>query len=115
MDHLPLAILCGLLVQSHTDLARTSAVNSAACEGEFLRHAYWNIVHLSDIVDTSTLFAREIISGVVEWAAVQRILAVRYWRLHNHVRIDRGEEGKSRGGPGCGCEHHVEFCIKSVM
>lgn len=84
-------------------------MDSTTDEAEFLRRAHRNVVHRRDVVDAWALLAREITAVVRERAVVYRAGAVRHWGLHNHMGIDCGEEGKSRGGPGCGCEHHFEF------
>jgi hypothetical protein len=84
-------------------LAGATTVNSRALEGDFLGLTSIPLVHLSHIVDTSTLLAGKV--ARLKRGAGKGVFAVWDWVLDGHVRGGTGGEGHEEG---CG-EKHVDI------
>lgn len=102
LDNLPLRALRWLGVGGDRELARSTSVNSRACEGNGLGLAGVPLVHLSDVVNTGALLAW-VVAGS-ERRAVQSSLSVWNGVVHDHVRGGTGSECQDEVGLG----KHVE-------
>lgn len=107
MKDLELGALRDRLIHGQGQLAGAAAVNSRAGEGERLRLASFNGVHLDDLANATIHFAR-----VVSARGIQgRVggVAVRDRALHNHVCI--GHSRASRQGQNDGAKRR-HGCFK---
>ena len=102
VNDLPLTVLGGLFVESDRKLTRATSMCCATLERQRLWNANWNLVHCADIVDSRSLFAREIRSIGFERAVVEAVRAIRYWAGDDHVCVDG--RYKQTAGRSCGKE-----------
>jgi hypothetical protein len=91
-------LLSGFEVRGERELARAATVDSRAFEVDDLSRASVPLVHLSDIVYTGALLAREV--ARCKWGTVEGSLAERNGVFDDHVCRDTGDERQEEGSLG---------------